>query len=72
MEQLKVVKDKINKNPIPVFGIESKDLKNDEDKASQIALSAYYKAEARGYEPGHELQDWLEAEAEINQHIEAD
>jgi hypothetical protein len=32
---------------------------------SRIALVAYYKAEARGYEPGHEIQDWLEAEAEI-------
>jgi len=32
---------------------------------SRIAVSAYYKAEARGYEPGHEIQDWLEAEAEI-------
>lgn len=35
---------------------------------SNIALSAYYKAEARGYEPGHEIQDWLEAEAEIINH----
>lgn len=35
---------------------------------SNIALSAYYKAEARGYEPGHEIQDWLEAEAEILNH----
>jgi hypothetical protein len=35
---------------------------------SNIAVSAYYKAEARGYEPGHEIQDWLEAEAEIIKH----
>ena len=37
------------------------------DRTADIALSAYYKAEARGYEPGHELQDWLEAEAEVSQ-----
>ena len=36
-----------------------------EDKQSSIAVLAYYKAEARGYEPGNEVQDWLDAEAEI-------
>jgi hypothetical protein len=30
-----------------------------------VAERAYYKAEARGYEPGHEIQDWIDAEAEI-------
>jgi hypothetical protein len=30
-----------------------------------IAERAYYKAEARGYAPGHEIQDWVDAEAEI-------
>ena len=52
-------------NPIPVIGIESKHELNDGDRLSSIAISAYYKAEARGYEPGHEVQDWLEAEAEM-------
>lgn len=28
----------------------------------QIAECAYYRAEARGFAPGHELDDWLEAE----------
>jgi len=32
-------------------------------------LRAYYKAEARGYEPGHEIQDWLDAEAEVDAEI---
>lgn len=31
-----------------------------------IAALAYLKAEARGFFPGHELDDWLEAEQEIN------
>lgn len=30
-----------------------------------IAKAAYYKAEKRCFEPGHELPDWLEAEAEV-------
>jgi hypothetical protein len=29
-----------------------------------IAEIAYHKAEKRGFEPGRELDDWLEAEAE--------
>ena len=30
-----------------------------------IAEAAYYCAEKRGFAPGHELEDWLEAEAQI-------
>lgn len=45
--------------------IEPKVVPDDEDVISRIGVSAYYKAEARGYEPGHEIQDWLEAEAEM-------
>jgi len=32
-----------------------------------IAEAAYYHAEARGFEGGHDMDDWLEAEAEIDQ-----
>lgn len=30
-----------------------------------IEKCAYFKAAARGFAPGHELEDWLAAEAEI-------
>ena len=30
-----------------------------------IAERAYYKAERRGFAPGHELDDWLAAEREM-------
>ncbi len=30
-----------------------------------IALTAYYIAERRGFAPGHELDDWLAAEAQV-------
>lgn len=63
--ELKKATKKDSINPIPVIGIESKQESNNEDMVSHIAVSAYYKAEARGYEPGHEIQDWLEAEAEM-------
>lgn len=31
-----------------------------------ISEAAYYKAKARGFEPGKELNDWLEAEIEFS------
>jgi hypothetical protein len=31
-----------------------------------VATAAYYNAEARGFEPGRELDDWLQAEAKFN------
>jgi hypothetical protein len=34
----------------------------------QIARAAYLRAEARGFAPGRELDDWLEAEREVATH----
>jgi hypothetical protein len=42
------------------------------DCYTRIAEIAYYKAEIRGFEPGHELEDWFEAEQEINARFEAE
>ena len=36
-----------------------------ERKREMIAEAAYYRAELRGFTPGGELQDWLEAEAQM-------
>ena len=30
----------------------------------RVATAAYYKSESRGFAAGHELEDWLAAEAE--------
>ena len=35
------------------------------DRQRRIATAAYYRAEKRGFIGGNELQDWLNAEAEI-------
>ncbi len=32
------------------------------DRDDKITELAYYKAESRGFEPGHELEDWIKAE----------
>lgn len=37
-----------------------------EERWKMIAVAAYHKAEKRGFAPGHELQDWAEAEKEID------
>ncbi|HEY7994820.1 MAG TPA: DUF2934 domain-containing protein [Candidatus Eremiobacteraceae bacterium] len=36
-----------------------------------IGEAAYYIAEQRGFEPGHELDDWLAAEAQIHDQLAA-
>lgn len=33
---------------------------------AMVEEAAYYCAERRGFQPGHELDDWLQAEAEIS------
>lgn len=37
-----------------------------ERRRGMIAQAAYFRAKRRGFEPGHELNDWLEAEAEVD------
>ncbi len=39
---------------------------NGADRQKMIATAAYYLAERRGFNSGDEIQDWLEAEAEID------
>ena len=41
-----------------------------EDVYRLIQETAYYKAKARGFAPGHEVQDWIEAEAEVRLRLE--
>ena len=33
---------------------------------AMIAQNAYFKSERRGFAPGHEAADWLEAEREVD------
>lgn len=40
-----------------------------EDRHASIALAAYFRSESRGFAPGHEAQDWLAAEEEIDQRL---
>ena len=40
-------------------------LRSSEGLHQVIAVAAYYFAERRNFEPGHETDDWLSAEAEV-------
>ncbi len=37
-----------------------------------IAEAAYFRAQSRAFEPGHEQEDWLAAEAEVDKRINAE
>lgn len=39
------------------------------ERRSMIELVAYLRAERRHFESGHEIEDWLAAEAEINDRL---
>jgi len=40
-----------------------------EDRTTAIAKAAYLNAARRGFAPGHELEDWLAAENEVDQRL---
>lgn len=37
-----------------------------DQRMQMVARAAYFRAQQRGFAPGHELEDWLDAEAEID------
>jgi hypothetical protein len=39
------------------------------ERHRMIEEVAYYRAEKRGFQPGHEIPDWLEAEKDIDSHL---
>jgi hypothetical protein len=62
--------------PKPDSGKSAKPPSNARDQASAeevrqlIAEAAYYRAKQRGFEPGHELDDWVQAESEVLRRVE--
>jgi Protein of unknown function (DUF2934) len=40
-----------------------------QERHERIALGAYQRAQARGFEPGGELEDWLLAERELEEEL---
>jgi hypothetical protein len=52
-----VTGDNLERREIPSFS---------DSREARIAEAAYWRAERRGFESGHELDDWLEAEKEVD------
>jgi hypothetical protein len=42
------------------------------DRYASIAQAAYFRSQHRGFKPGHEMEDWLAAEAEVDQRLRRD
>jgi hypothetical protein len=40
-----------------------------DERHALIAQAAYFRAERRGFAPGHTLEDWLAAEVEVDQRL---
>jgi HSP20 family protein len=43
-----------------------RNMNSKEDRQQRIATAAYYRAEQRGFNSGDEIQDWLEAEKDMD------
>jgi hypothetical protein len=52
-----VTRTQLEQREIPSFSV---------SREARIAEAAYWRAERRGFAPGHELDDWLEAERSID------
>ena len=52
--------------PIPQAAVVPNTIKGEsEERHRRISDAAYYRAQRRGFAPGHEEEDWLEAEKDL-------
>jgi len=58
---------KLTRSELPYYAIAAQI--PDFDHHAAIAEAAYFHAERRGFAPGHELEDWLAAEKEIEERL---
>jgi hypothetical protein len=42
---------------------------SDEERRDMIARAAYFRAERRNFAPGHDQEDWVAAEAEVDREL---
>ena len=60
-ERRKTTRGATQATPRPDTRVET----SSEDTRRRIAEAAYFRAMERNFEPGHELEDWVEAESEV-------
>jgi hypothetical protein len=52
--------------PVPPAGEPRVPLRHSNERHQRVSEAAYYRAERRGFAVGYELEDWFEAEKEID------
>jgi hypothetical protein len=57
--------------PQASFGAHARAEVSADEVRKLIAEAAYYRAKKRGFTPGHEVEDWVQAEAEVLRRIGA-
>jgi hypothetical protein len=65
---------KVNKTPLSLDQIESSSTANfvqhsSPQREQMISDAAYFRAEKRGFQPLNDVEDWLDAEADIDRHL---
>lgn len=55
--------------PVPPQAFQARAEISAEELRKLIAEAAYYRAKKRGFAPGYEVEDWVQAEAEIKERI---
>ena len=69
---METTKTKAKNEDVDVIDVEVKEeltesLISNEERLEMISEAAYYRAEARGFSPGDQLRDWLEAESLVDE-----
>ncbi len=62
----KTAKKKIVKKRVAKKSASGKGIISPRERYEMIATMAYYRAESRNFEPGYDVQDWLDCEAIID------
>jgi hypothetical protein len=62
----KTSKKKVTKKRVVKKSVSAKGVISPRERYEMIATMAYYRAESRNFEPGYDVQDWLDCEAIIN------
>ncbi len=60
MKSRKTVVEMPKQHPAPM---------TEDERRDAIAKAAYYLSEQRGFEPGHEVEDWIAAETRVSASI---
>jgi hypothetical protein len=63
--------DKIENNLGNEYSLSNAALDNFMNRFKTISIAAYFRAETRGFSPSNELEDWFEAEREIQRHLDS-